>query len=406
MRDKVENIILFAFSPILSLMLSVRNVYYNKYCVYLIGAFFSIFGAFLPPISDAYRYRYTYYHSCDYSISLQSLWTTERDFLYPLLSRMFCTAGIPFEYFRFLLLLGCYSLYCWMFLDIVKVNPAIKDNKKVFLLAVLALFISIRFFTLTTGIRFGVASTIVVVAVYMVYKRKFISACVLYMISMAMHFSMLVFAPFTIIAIMLSRVSIPSGVKYIIILVVLMTSQTAIGGIITALFPDNELVITKVAGYVEGNWGTASLLNHASVGGLAFTLVRILPVIPLTIIIYKRQQVDNFLANICFLLLLLLCVSFSSFSILLRYSNVTIAVLFVALLLTTTDSKRSLMDLKIALLSFIVMFASYAYSQRETLSRFEMHYRVILSPISLVGDYTYTDKWIQDNIDRDGEYRK
>ena len=174
--------------------------------------------------------------------------------------------------------------------------------------------------------------------------------------------------------------------------------------ILTYFFPENNLIAGGVSTYIEGHWGTAEIMKSASFGGLIFTLVRILPVIPLTIIVLKRTEADRFLADISFLLIVLLCVSFSSITLLLRYSNVTIAILFVVLLLTTTDSQKALNELRISLLSFIIMFGCYAYTQRATLARFELHYRSIISPITLIGDYKYTDEWVQENLDSKGEY--
>ena len=404
MKEIIYSVLLFVFSPFASLLLSIRNIFVNKYCVYLIGAFFSVFGAFLPPTSDAYRYRELYYSTHIFTQNWSNLWTRDRDFLFQFLSSVFNSAGVPFEYFKFLLLFCCYSLYSWMFLDIVKNNPAISDNKKTFGLAVLSLFLSIRFFTLTAGIRFGVASTIVIVAIYLFYKKAYVKSVALYVISITMHYSMLVILPFAVMAVLLSRVSIPITVKYVIILVLIATSQTAIGQILTYFFPEINLIAGGVSTYIEGHWGTAEIMKSASFGGLIFTLVRILPVIPLTIIVLKRTEADRFLADISFLLIVLLCVSFSSITLLLRYSNVTIAILFVVLLLTTTDSQKALNELRISLLSFIIMFGCYAYTQRATLARFELHYRSIISPITLIGDYKYTDEWVQENLDSKGEY--
>lgn len=53
----------------------------------------------------------------------------------------------------------------------------------------------------------------------------------------------------------------------------------------------------------------------------------------------------------------------------------------------------------------MIMFGCYAYTQRDSLSQFLLQYRVILSPITLIGDYTYTDEWVQTHLDFKGEYR-
>ena len=88
-----------------------------------------------------------------------------------------------------------------------------------------------------------------------------------------------------------------------------------------------------------------------------------------------------------------------------KYGNGFYIILFVVLLTTLNDDEVSLKEIKTALLSFLIMFGCYAYTQRDSLSQFLLQYRVILSPITLIGDYTYTDEWVQTHLDFKGEYR-
>ena len=181
MKELIYNIFTFILSPILSLLLSCKNVLTEKVYVYFIGAFFSVFGAFLPPVSDAYRYRELYYKTTFFSFDFNHLWIKDKDFLFTFLSSIFNGMGVTFELFKLFLLLTSYMLYCWMFLDIVKNNPTLFNSKRFFRLSVLSLFFSIRLFTLTSGIRFGVASTIIIIAIYLWYKKDYIkSIAVLY----------------------------------------------------------------------------------------------------------------------------------------------------------------------------------------------------------------------------------
>lgn len=405
MKELIYNIFTFILSPILSLLLSCKNVLTEKVYVYFIGAFFSVFGAFLPPVSDAYRYRELYYKTTFFSFDFNHLWIKDKDFLFTFLSSIFNGMGVTFELFKLFLLLTSYMLYCWMFLDIVKKNPTLFNSKRFFRLSVLSLFFSIRLFTLTSGIRFGVASTIIIIAIYLWYKKDYIKSIAVFVLSVTMHFSMLLFLPLVIGAILLSKFKIPPIVKGLTILILLITAQTSIGNLLLYLFPENNLISGSVSTYIDGHWGTNAILKTASFGGLIFTFVRILPVIPLAYIVLKKKDTNPFLSEACFLLLLLLSISVSSLTLLLRYSNVAIAILFVVLLTTLKDDKKSLKEIKTALLSFMIMFGCYAYTQRDSLSQFLLQYRVILSPITLIGDYTYTDEWVQTHLDFKGEYR-
>lgn len=236
-------------------------------------------------------------------------------------------------------------------------------------------------------------------------QKDYIKSIAVFVLSVTMHFSMLLFLPLVIGAILLSKFKIPPIVKGLTILILLITAQTSIGNLLLYLFPENNLISGSVSTYIDGHWGTNAILKTASFGGLIFTFVRILPVIPLAYIVLKKKDTNPFLSEACFLLLLLLSISVSSLTLLLRYSNVAIAILFVVLLTTLKDDKKSLKEIKTALLSFMIMFGCYAYTQRDSLSQFLLQYRVILSPITLIGDYTYTDEWVQTHLDFKGEYR-
>lgn len=403
-RYLLNNGFVFLISPIMSLLVACRNVLADLRNIYFVGAFFSVFGAFMPPVSDAYRYRQVYYDTTQFSFDSIDLWNEDKDFLYFWLSSIFNGMGLSFEIFKLVLLLVCYSLYCWMFIDVVKNNDRLYRSKPMLLLSILSLFLSIRFYTLIAGIRFGVASTIVIIAIYLFYKRTFVKAAVVYVLAVAMHFSMLMVLPLIALAFLLTKITISYKIKLLVIAALVIFANSAIGDILLLLFPTNELVEGNVSGYINGMWGTEQMLQSSSFGGMVFTLARILPVIPLGFMVLS-QKGSSFINNICFLLVVLLCLMFSSFTLLLRYSNIAIAILFVALLQQLNGSRKSMTKIKVALLSFIIMFGCYTYTQRDSLSRFLLNYRVAISPVTLIIEPTYTDQWVNANLDSDGEYR-
>ena len=54
---------------------------------------------------------------------------------------------------------------------------------------------------------------------------------------------------------------------------------------------------------------------------------------------------------------------------------------------------------------FIMVFFVYVYSQRDILANSHLEYMVMISPISLLEEHTYTESWIQQNIDSEGELK-
>lgn len=152
-RNFYLDIVLFLISPVLSLYVSFKNLTYNRRSIYIIGAFFCLFGSFLPPSQDAYRYREMYYDTSDVTIRLFS--EEGKDFLLPLLMRLFNYLGFSFENFRFVLLLFCYVLWIQIFLFFI---DRFYFSKKNYALLVVCMLFCIRIYSLSYGIRFAVAS--------------------------------------------------------------------------------------------------------------------------------------------------------------------------------------------------------------------------------------------------------
>ena len=403
-QNLVLNWCVFIISPILGTLFAIPMVRRRKYAyTYILGAAFAVFGAFLPPTSDAYRYRIEMLSATTLDIDFDTLWITNKDFLYWVLSYIFNQFNSTFEVFKLVLFIGCYSLYIWMYHDIVKQVDVLRKSRKFYLLGLVGILFSIRLFTLAVGIRFGLASTIVTIAMYLLYKHELVKGLLLYIVSATLHFSMLMFAPCIIMAVLLKRITLARYVKFAIIVGLIVFSSSAIGTILTSLLGDNELVTRNVDAYVNGKWGTESIMSTASFGGLMFSLLRILPVLPLTW--FETTKSKSFISNLGFMLVLVLCISFSSITLLLRYSNVTAAILFVSFLLSLKDSRKCLNRLKLVTYGFIMVFFVYVYSQRDILANSHLEYMVMISPISLLEEHTYTESWIQQNIDSEGELK-
>lgn len=399
------HLLLFIFSPIAELIVAIKNILRNNKFIYIIGAFCSLFAAYLPPTADAYRYRYLYYNSTDYEFTLHNLWNTEYDFLFPLLSSIFAPLGFSFEFFRFILILSCYSLLCWVFLDVVSKNRHLKENKKWLSLAILALFLSIRFYTLAAGIRFGVASSFAIVSIYLITEKEYIKGISLFAFATFMHVSIVMLIPLLILAWGMLHLKLTAAGRLAIIIPCLLLAQTAIGDLLELFLYDNEMVMRKKSGYIDGFWGTETMLENSSVGGLLFTFFRIIPIIPLSWFVL-RDKSYSLLKEVCFLITILLCISLSSVTLLLRYSNIGIGLYLFAFLQCVGTIKQTSKKLRTIVVSLFLMFTCYIYSQRAILTKPLLHYRVITSPLFLIETSSYSDDWVMMNIDFDGELKK
>ncbi|MBE6304298.1 MAG: EpsG family protein [Bacteroidales bacterium] len=398
------NWLVFIFSPILGFIIAWSQVLRRNYrYIYILASLFPILGAFFPPLSDSYRYRILYLNSTSFDFDFSSLFYSEKDFLYYWLSCVFNNIGCTYEAFKLIIFLICYWLYAWMYIDIIKHSKVLSNNKKTYVVGVICILFIIRLFTLCNGIRFGIASTIVIIAMYQLFRKRIKWGILWLSVACCMHFSILMVVPCIFGTFFLQYVRLKRWVKFSIIFVLIILSHSGIGDILSALFPTNDLMSNNINVYIEGKWNTDSLMATASVGGLIFTVLRILPVIPLAYFVISDKQ--DYLQNLGFMLLIVLSISFSSYTILLRYSNIAIAILFVAQLVSLKSTKKELRKLKVSCAAFICVFATYVYTQREPLTNVSTPYKALLSPILLYDSHSYSQDWINRNINSEGELR-
>ena len=401
MNNRAANLILFIFSPFLSLFKSISDLKKgNLSALYYIGAFIALFCAYLPPASDAYRYRELFYQTTNFNFDFTELYITQKDFLYTFLSWIFNSMGIPFEVFKFILLLISITAFFWMCIDAIKTNPNIANNKRLLILAATATIFSIRYFTLAYGLRFGVASTLVPVAIYLFYKHSYIKALILYILCCSMHFSMLMFIPIVGFALPLKIWNPSPTIRLICIIGSYIAASSILGQLLEQIMGENELLDSTADTYITGFWGH-DIMNNISFNGLMFSYIRILPLLPLAYFILRDKR-PSILKEVCFLLVLFLSITHTSITLLLRYSAPAISLAFILFLLKEPYTKFIHYRLKIIFVSFFIVFGSYIYASRSDFST-GYQYMACLSPLTLATiHFSYSNEWVYSHIDSDG----
>ena len=404
MNNRATNLILFIFSPFLSLFKSISDLKRgNLSALYYIGAFIARFCAYLPPTSDAYRYRELFYQTTDFNLNLAELYVTQKDFLYSFLSWTLNSMGVPFEVFKFILLFVSISAFFWMCIDAIKTNPNIVNNKKILILAATATIFSIRYFTIAYGLRFGTASTLIVVAIYLFYKHSYTKAIILYLLCCSMHFSMLMFIPIIGGAWLLKIWNPSPTIRLICIVGSYIAASSILGQLLEQIMGENELLDRTTDAYITGFWGEEAT-SQMSFNGLMFSYIRIFPIFPLAYFVLSNKK-TSVLKEICFLLTLFLCITHTSITLLLRYSAPAISLAFVLFLLQDNHSGNSISKFKIILASFLIVLGSYIYALRANFPT-GYQYLACLSPITLATiDFSYSNEWVYTHIDTEGYIR-
>ena len=162
----------------------------------------------------------------------------------------------------------------------------------------------------------------------------------------------------------------------------------------------NEFMSGYANAYIEGTWGTNEMLSWLSFNGLCYTFGRILPLL-FIIAFCCCFNCNSFLANFFLSTLLLLEISLSSLSLILRFSNISIMLGFILILCNIKNISMQLMKMKILSFSFVFVFILYSYAMRDDLINGKQ-YKAILCPISTFFTDQYPDTWVREKLHLDG----
>jgi hypothetical protein len=399
--DTIVNAVSFLFSPLLAIPMYCKGIMQQRpSSFYFLGAVFALFGTFLAPSHDAFRYRETYY--ANEAIDWSGLFVNTKDFLYPLLSITFNNVGCSFLFFRFLLVLMSYSIIIWIFLDILKNNPALQANRNLYLPAMITAFFCVRFHLASCGLRWAPATYIVVLAIYLFYKQQYIKATIVYIGAVSMHISTALILPMIGLAFLMTKMQIKTYIKILVLIVLVLFFNSSLETLLSSVMPGNELVQKNTNAYISGEWGTDNVLKKTSFAGLVFFIIHLTQMFVLCYLVFKKK-INSFLSNMCFLLLALLCISFSSLSIVDRYANVGIPCCLLALFSSDLNYQNTMREIRLTMLTFLIIFLSDAYGARNDIRK-GCQVQVLGLPGIVFMKDIYSDEWILENVRPDGYF--
>lgn len=389
----------FVVSPLLAIYVYAKGISLNvKGSYYFMAYVFALWGAYYPPVSDRYRYREIYYTS--EPINWDNLYTLDghKDWLYNYLSYIFNNIGFSFELFSLLIIVICYSIYTWIFLDIVEKRQSVYRDKKIRILAWYVLLFSIRIYSISIGMRFGTASVLLVLSIYLWFTNRKSIAVFCYALSVFMHFSMLMLIPLYAISKIFCFHLLSTRLKVVIIIISALFFSSGISTILQ-LYNIN-LLANSIDAYINGEWNTENMLASFNANAIIFEILKIAPVFVL-ILFYLKDSTNTFFSSLLFSFILLLCISSISLTLLLRYSSITISLLCIYML---KDGTLSYEQLRKSLIIFIGVFLMYSYTYRRAIGM-GYQFQAVICPISLISHHSYSDSWVYSRIDVDGDYR-
>ena len=293
-----ESIFLFLlglFSPLLATPLILWSIYKkNLLSIYVLALLAALLIGLMPPYADNYHY-YLIYKSA-YTFDIHRWLITDKDFLFTLLSYIFNSFGLSYIQMRLFLIISEMFVFAWIFYDFTKEHISYLDNRKC-LWFVLICFFVLDIVFICFFIRYALMATLLILSIYLFYKRQSFKACIILLASLSAHFSGLLFVPCILLA-GLFRHNFPRSQRMISMLICLGLGMSVFS-FLYAFVPS----ILQADTYVTGAW---SGFSAKSFNGMMFYILQYYVIAGILALWYLCAKTNNsYLSKIAFFMLLL-----------------------------------------------------------------------------------------------------
>lgn len=397
-RNKNE-FFLFLLCPLLSFMYSVKGMLRKEpLSLTMLSIFMGLCSFLWVPTGDLYRHNIEYFDFVNFSSDdLFQYMLLRPDFLLYLVSFLFAKLHIPFELVRFVLVFISYKIVFAIYKDVVKQSPIYSRYHKSI---ILIFFLSVQFFTISQGLRFGFAAYIMVWGIFLLLVNNRKKGFVFIVLANFIHYSFLL--PTILLLIILLGFKVGKWVTLFLgSLFGVILNLLTIEGVIDFL-PMPEMLKQLALAYTTGYWGGEFLDNYS----FKYLLSRHLAIMPIyflfCLIILKKENCKiNWYAHLLFLNLI---ISYSiSATLFFRMSVFSILIFFLAYLLSDkTFAFRY--EIKALMIVFFISFLSQIYTYRRELT-ISSEFKILFpAPVAIVNIYSYD--WLDENVYEDGCAKK
>ncbi|PHM39564.1 hypothetical protein Xmau_02568 [Xenorhabdus mauleonii] len=393
-KKSIVSLLCFFLIPIIGFVLSIisLNSKKNNLLSYIIiSFFFAYIFIYIPPLGDLYRHYNSF-------LNISHLSFTEKDFLLHVYFALFHALNLPFYFIPGSVVFLSTLLILLSFSLLIK-NQRISISYEKYILSHVIILLNINYFTIASGLRYGLAISIVIYAFshYITNKKK-TTFIILFLISILLHFSMLFF----ILPFFSSRIIKIKRISFFFICIIsfILSSYSYI------IFEIISNHIQYGHSYINGKWSSGEDKNIYGKIRIIINQVPFFLMLFFFSFFSKRKLTPslNMERNIIFWLSIFLLLTHFSFTIFTRFSILP-TFLIIFYLLKLNSFKISYIYGLIVIFSINFMVDSlYGYRRQVLLG--EMWRPLYLSPIMTID---YSDKHYRtllSQVDKDGFWIK
>lgn len=360
----------------------------------LLALFMGCCSVLWPPTADLYRHNMLYFefHRMNVSQFFDYIETTP-DFLYYLLSYLLSKVNINFEVIRFIFVFIAYKMSFRIYFDCMSRNKNIYEYHKMFFLI---FYLSVPFFTITQGLRYGMALSFFAYGAYFYLSYDKIKWLIFVIIACLIHFSV-----FPVLAILLlARCGFNiTAIRILLIIVVsvIFLRETALTSLID-LLPIDDLLKVRIGHYVEGYW-SGEFLDEFSIENKISRFLEHCAMYPLLLTSFWLDE--NKYNQFTKILIAVVCICYLiSFTMFFRISLLFVSVALCAFAIEFKQKKWNIIVLKMIFLSCFLSFFSQIYKYRREMTISREYLLVLPMPVLLINTFDY--QWVVNNVDHSG----
>ncbi|WP_180059652.1 EpsG family protein [Acinetobacter sp. YH12128] len=311
-------LMLFPFLGLIYSFFCIKGNNKNTIIFFIISLFYGIFFIRIPPMYDLHI-RYWEIVS-NLNNSMVSIWENNNDILLYITSNFILNIGLPFYFIPslaiflivFLLLISYQNIYSEC------VNKIIDSRKFIFYVLLFVMYIN--FLNYGMGIRFGLGVAFIVYALSLIIKNNFKRALVILVLSVLMHFSMVIPAFAILISFFLK---INKKISIILSVVALSVSELIIKKMVGNV--DYFGLAEHATHYIDGQWSQAA--NNLNSRIIAYSS-RIIFIIFIIFYFFSKTEINK-MDNFINIMLIISSLFFFSFTMHGRYLSIISIILLI-----------------------------------------------------------------------------
>lgn len=377
--------IVFSLSPLIAFPCIWIEIYNRrKYAIVLLSLFLAICAYMYVPSGDLYRYWLA--HQAYIDMGYFDIFTDFTfDYLIPSLSFVLAKLGFNHAFIRFVLVLLCSLLYFNMIYEFLNF---VKSKVWYFLLFLISFFL-FPYFAIISGIRYGTASVLFLLAIYhYLYKENSMRGYLYMILSILTHYSFIVLVLGMLLA---KTVAVSRKILLLTGIGLLLINSQLLHHI--GLF-EGLSIYSKIEAYTAGE----DYINTLSpLLKFVINMGRWVSYPLFFLLLFKIHP--SKMRDMAYIVLLILCMFFPFITIFNRYMFVAILVSFLCYL------KRPIWNSKL-FLYILFAFSMLSYSSgilaNHRLIIMSNYQSLLYTPYPLLFGKTYGEEWINEHFNENG----